>query len=71
MKKLFFIILTIGLLSEPAFAQDFDSDKLDQYFKALEKNDKFMGSVAVSQDGKIIYTKTIGFSDSINEIIRS
>jgi D-alanyl-D-alanine carboxypeptidase len=58
-----FTFLTIGLLSQIGFAQDFDKVKLDTYFDALEANNKFMGSVAVSKDGEIIYTKTIGYSD--------
>ncbi|MHA3787967.1 serine hydrolase domain-containing protein [Flavobacterium hauense] len=52
----FFIALT-------TFAQVPDKTKLDQYFAALEANDKFMGTVAVSQNGKTIYTKSIGFAD--------
>lgn len=46
----------------------FDKAKLDNYFKVLEQNNKFMGSVAVSKDGKIIYTKSIGFADLENNI---
>ncbi|MBW7940900.1 MAG: beta-lactamase family protein, partial [Candidatus Kuenenia stuttgartiensis] len=50
------------------FAQNFDKTKLDNYFNALEANNKFMGSVAVSKDGAIIYSKTVGFSDVENNI---
>lgn len=46
-----------------AFAQVPDKARLDQYFAALEANDKFMGTVAVSQNGKTIYSKSIGFAD--------
>jgi len=63
MKRKLITILTIGLLSQVAFAQDFDRTKLDNYFETLEINNRFMGSVAVSKDGKIIYTKAIGYSD--------
>lgn len=63
MKRKLFAILTLVLLSQIGFTQDFDRTKLDNYFDALEANNKFMGSVAVSQNGKIIYSKTIGFSD--------
>ncbi|RKS19053.1 CubicO group peptidase (beta-lactamase class C family) [Flavobacterium endophyticum] len=49
-----------------ASAQKIDTQQLDRYFNALEENNKFMGSVAVSQDGKIIYAKAIGFSDLEN-----
>jgi CubicO group peptidase (beta-lactamase class C family) len=37
--------------------------KLDSLFNVLEENDKFMGSITLSQNGKIIYTKAIGFDD--------
>ena len=50
----------IGFLS---CSQEFDTTKLDQYFDALEKNNKFMGSVAVSQNGNLIFSKTIGYAD--------
>lgn len=51
-----------------AFAQNFDKEKLDQYFKALEENNKFMGTVAVSKNGSIIYSKSIGFADVENQV---
>ncbi len=60
------IILTI-IVSQVAFAQNFDKTKLDTYFETLEKNNKFIGSVSVSKDGKIIYSKSTGFSDIENK----
>ena len=62
MKKLLLIFL-ITLFTATSFAQKFDKEKLDLYFQTLENNNKFMGSVALSENGKTIYTKTIGFSD--------
>ena len=62
MKKLLLIFL-ITLFTATSFAQKFDKEKLDLYFQTLENNNKFMGSVALSENGKIIYTKSIGFSD--------
>ena len=50
------------------FSQVFDKTKLDNYFNALEANNRFMGSVAVSQNGKIIYSKSIGYSDLENKV---
>lgn len=48
-------------LSQIGLAQTvFDKTKLDNYFNTLEQNNKFMGSVAVSKNGEIIYTKSIG-----------
>jgi len=61
-------LLTICLLCQIGFAQDFDKTKLDSYFDALEKNNKSMGSVTVSQNGKVIYTKSVGFAEVENKI---
>ncbi|GGG93954.1 D-Ala-D-Ala carboxypeptidase [Parapedobacter pyrenivorans] len=44
-----------------AFGQDFDKNKLDAYFDTLAKNDRFMGSVAISKNGEVIYTKSVGY----------
>jgi len=68
MERKLILILAIGLLSHLGFAQDFDKTKLDSFFDALEANNRFMGSVAVSKEGEIIYTRTIGFSDIENNI---
>lgn len=68
MKKTIFISLIICILCQPLFAQNFDRTKLDTYFTALETNNKFMGSVAVFQNGKIIYVNSAGFSDYEKQI---
>ena len=48
------LLLTVGLVS---FSQpNFDKEKLDSYFKVLEENNKFMGSVAISKNGKVMGT---------------
>lgn len=65
-------ILTIALfltIGQIGFAQtNLDKAKLDNYFNTLEENNKFMGSVAVSKNGEIIYTKTIGLADVENNV---
>ncbi len=66
-RKTIIAILT-GILTQTGFAQHIDKTKLDNYFNALETNNKFMGSVAVSIDGEIIYSKTIGYSDISNKV---
>lgn len=60
---LFFTLVQIGLAQT-----NFDKAKLDSYFEALEKNNKFMGSVAVSKNGENIYTKSVGFADLENKV---
>jgi CubicO group peptidase (beta-lactamase class C family) len=56
-------LLSFSLIISVGFAQRIDKAKLDEYFNVLEKNNKFMGSVAISQDGKIIYSRATGYSD--------
>ena len=59
------LLLTLGQIG---FSQNFDKTKLDNYFNAIEQNNKFMGSVAVSKNGEIIFTKSTGFADVENNI---
>lgn len=69
MKKAVLTTLIVLTLSQIGLAQtNFDKTKLDNYFNALEQNNKFMGSVAVSKNGEIIYKKSIGFADVENNI---
>lgn len=68
-KKSFITTFFIGLFSLIGFSQTYDTAKLNQYFNTLEEHNKFMGSVAVSQNGKIIYTKSLGFSDVENQTL--
>jgi len=46
------------------YSQNFDKIKLDSFFQALEDNQKFIGSVAVTQNGDLLYSRSIGFSDA-------
>ncbi len=59
----FFSLITLCFISITTFGQTIDKAKLDSYFDTLESANKFMGSVALSQNGKVIYTKAIGYSD--------
>ena len=67
-RKLLALMLLL-IVSGGVFAQDlFDKAKLDNYFSILEENNKFMGSVAVTKNGEIIYTKSVGFADVENNV---
>ena len=68
MNKVLLTSLLFLSISTVGFSKNFDKVKLDNYFKALEKNNKFMGSVAVSKNGKLIYSKSIGYADLENKI---
>lgn len=61
MKKI--ISCLFALVFTSAFSQTFNAKKLDSLFLLLEKNNKYMGSIALSENGKTIYTKSIGFDD--------
>jgi D-alanyl-D-alanine carboxypeptidase len=61
MKKLVGFILFVCIFN--ASAQNFDKDKLDQYFETLEAHEKVMLSVAVVKNGEAVYEKSIGFAD--------
>jgi len=68
MRKIFLLLLNLGILGHIGFAQGFDKDKLDNYFSTLESNNKFMGNVTVSQNGEIIYSRAVGYADYENKL---
>ena len=63
MKRTFILSLAASLISFAALSQEFDKAKLDAYLDTLANHHKFMGSVAVSQNKELIYTKSVGFAD--------
>lgn len=61
--KFILTVFSLALLSNlPVFAQDINAKKLDLFFDSLENNKQVMGSFAVAKSGKIIYTRSVGFS---------
>lgn len=50
------------------FAQVPDKAKLNRYFDALEKNNKFMGTISLSKDGKNVHTRSMGYLDADKKI---
>jgi len=63
MKKNIQAFLLCSLFSLSAIAQTFNQIKLDSLFDSLETNDKFMGSVAISQNGTQLYARALGYAD--------
>jgi CubicO group peptidase (beta-lactamase class C family) len=65
-------ILIIGLLSAlfvaNSIAQEFNRAKLDSLFTALETHNKFMGSISVSRNDQIVYSRTVGYADAEQNI---
>ncbi len=66
MKNSLLLVLAFALSFSIGHAQKIDNVKLDSYLQTLEANNKFMGSVAVTLDGKLIYSHSIGFSNVEN-----
>ena len=62
MKKHLLIGLLIALTFK-GFGQNLNTPRLDSLFQVLDKKDKFMGSIAVTQNGKLLYSKAIGYAD--------
>jgi D-alanyl-D-alanine carboxypeptidase len=54
-----FIVLS---LFTAASAQTVDKAKLDQFFDRLAEKNKAMGSLVIAKDGKVVYERTIGYS---------
>ncbi|MEO0688359.1 MAG: serine hydrolase domain-containing protein, partial [Cyanobacteria bacterium J06649_11] len=55
--RLTFFLLLLGTA---LFAQDFDRAKMDQYLNVLEQHNKAMFGLAIMDDGKMVYQKSIG-----------
>lgn len=63
------LIIIAGLyIYRSTLSPNFNTFQLENYFTALEDGNKFMGSVAVLKNGKLIYSRNSGFSDYENKI---
>jgi len=60
-KILFATLLTLALFT-PGYAQTLDKAKLDQFFDRLTEKNKAMGSLVIAKDGKVLYTRAIGYA---------
>lgn len=56
------ILLLCALMFTAGHAQTPDKNKLDQFFNRLAEKNKAMGSLTVTKDGNILYTRAIGYS---------
>ncbi len=55
------ILLTVCFIYRRVFA-NFDKAKLDKFFDALAEKNKAMGSLTLAKDGKILYSRAVGYS---------
>jgi D-alanyl-D-alanine carboxypeptidase len=60
-KILLQILLALTLFTTGC-AQTLDKAKLDQFFDRLAEKNKAMGSLTIAKDGKVLYSRTIGYS---------
>ena len=65
MKKILIISL-FTFITTTCFSQTIKKQRLDSLFKVLEKKEKFMGSIAISKNGELLYSNAIGYSDIEN-----
>lgn len=61
--KTIILVFFVSLFSMITYAQERDLSKLHEYLEKLEAHDKFMGSVALSQNGEMVFTKSVGYAD--------
>jgi D-alanyl-D-alanine carboxypeptidase len=55
------ILLTLAFFTA-SYAQTLDKAKLDQFFDRLAEKNQAMGSLTVAKDGKVLYSRAIGYS---------
>jgi CubicO group peptidase (beta-lactamase class C family) len=55
------IILSLAFFTA-AHAQTLDKAKLDRFFDRLAEKNKAMGSMTLTKDGKVLYSRAIGYS---------
>jgi len=63
MKSRSYFFTLFVLFSVTSFAQEQKFLALDSLFQILDENNRFMGSLSISENGKIAYSKTIGKAD--------
>src|SRR6266508_1152472 len=60
-KILFATLLTLVLVTA-GYAQTLDKAKLDRLFDRLLEKNKGMGSLTLAKDGKVLYSRSFGYS---------
>ncbi|HKU73821.1 MAG TPA: hypothetical protein VJR02_07880, partial [Pyrinomonadaceae bacterium] len=56
------ILLLCALIFTAGHAQTPNKGKLDQFFNRLAEKNKAMGSLTVTKEGIVFYSRTIGYS---------
>lgn len=55
----FFCLLAVVINN--TYSQNLDTSLLNDYFQSLDQREEAMGSIAIAKNGKLIYTRAIGF----------
>ena len=63
MKSRSYFFILFVLFSVTSFAQEQKFLALDSLFQILDANNRFMGSLSISENGKVTYNNTIGKAD--------
>jgi len=65
------LLIIAWAVSAPLIAQSFHRQRLDSLLDLLQKHDRFMGTVAVTHNGTLLYNRAIGFDDLEADIVSS
>ncbi|MGC4043339.1 MAG: serine hydrolase domain-containing protein [Armatimonas sp.] len=60
--RVYFLAWLTMWLSLPGLAQAPEKAKLDPFFDRLAEKNKAMGSLALVKDGKVVYSRAIGYA---------
>ncbi|HAF34021.1 MAG TPA: peptidase [Sphingobacterium sp.] len=64
MKRTTVLLFLVGTLSNPVLkAQEFTPVRMDSLMSVMDKNNVWMGSIAISKGDQLLYQKTIGYAD--------
>ena len=64
MKNKIAITLFVAIIAGFSFVQKLNISKLDSLFQILETKNKFMGSIAISQNGALLYSKYLAIDNT-------
>ena len=57
----FIIVIAITSTNEKGYSQELNTNKLDELFDSLEERNEAMGSITISKNNKILYSRAIGY----------
>ena len=64
MKNKIAITFFFAIVAESSFVQKLNFSKLDNLFQILETKNKFTRSIAISQNGALLYSKSLAINNT-------